>query len=1225
MKRILGLDLGVGSIGWCLVEKEGNNITIKKIGSRIIPLSAGEGDDFKKGCAISKNAERTQRRTARKTYDRYQQRRKQLTDKLLELNMRPTQQLFDLNPLETWELRSKAASEQVSLQELGRVLYHINQKRGYKHSRQNNDSKTTTYVAEVNNRHDKIRKEGKVIGQYFAEKMRESESINEQGKKHYNFRIKEQVLPRIAYEEEFYKIMEVQKDYYPDLLTNECIKDFFNIIFYQRHPKSCKHLVSICEIEKHIHITPDGKEIIIGPKVAPKSSPISQTCKIWESINNLKIYNRHNDFLFIDQAKKEEIYAYMNTHAILNVTELYKILGINKRDGWWAGKAVGKGLQGNITRIKIEDALCNLSKIEREALLKFDISEEEVVNKDTGEIHRVISDKIIHEPLYKLWHLIYSIKEKNELRNSLIKYGITCENTLDKLCELDFVKEGYSNRSVKAMRRIIPYLMEGEQLANACQSAGFRHSNYLTKEETLSINLKASIPQIKKNELRQPIVEKVLNQMINIVNAILKEEGKIDEIRIELARELKQSREERNDTWIAINKNERRNNEIAKRLKEEYHVLPTRNRIQKYKMWEETGLCCIYCQQPVDFNEFIKGADYEKEHIIPKSLLFDNSFSNQTCSCHKCNNEKNNRTAYDYMKDKCSEQELNNYINYVNKLYDSKKINKVKRDHLLASYIQYCERKTKGKETEEDKNLWENFIERQLRQSQFIATKAVEILQQVCHNVTTTTGSITDFVRHIWGYDEILHDLNFARFKAVGKTEFIKRQSNGKEKTEERIANWTKRMDNRHHAIDALVVALTSQGIIQRLNTLNAQRDSFIEDIKKSNIEWNEKYSMLEKWTLIQPHPSYEEAKKKIKDILISVKSGQRVTTRGKRYEYRHGKRILKQEGLLVPRTPLHDQYVYGQIMQYTKEGDKYVLKPNFVKRYNLGIGAQGFLFTGKETYKESVKTDKNGQKRIVIEDKILDTLNKVVDVKIRKLIINRLNKGFAEGQDYRSDPKKALDNLKNLDTDPIYFDEANTMPIRTVRKFVSSTTMVPVRYNDEDKAISFVEPGRNHNVSIYKLPNGQYTENIITMWQAVERKRNGLNVIIDNPSEVWDEVANRDNIPEDILQTLPPVESEYITSMQINDTFIFGLEKNDVENALNNHEYSLLAEHLYIVQNLSSMNYRFRRHTESQYDTNDMNKEDKRFYNIQSFSALMALNPIKVKISIMGEIKIYD
>ena len=1222
MKRILGLDLGVGSIGWCLIEREGNDIAIRKIGSRIIPLISGESDEFKKGSSISKNAERTQRRTARKTYDRYQQRRKQLADKLSELNMLPTQQLFDLNPLETWELRSKAASKQVSLQELGRVLYHINQKRGYKHSRQDNDSKTTAYVAEVNNRHNQIRKEGKVIGQYFAEKMRESECVNENGKKHYTFRIKEQVLPRIAYEEEFNKIMEVQKVYYPNLLTDELIKEFFNFIFYQRPLKSCKHLVSICEIEKHLHITPDGKEIVIGPKVAPKSSPISQICKIWESVNNLKISNRHNDILYIDKEKKQEIVAYMNTHFSLKVTDLYKILGINKHEGWWAGKTVGKGLQGNVTRLKIEEALEDLPKKEREDLLKFEVSEEEIIDKETGEIQRIINDKVINEPLYKLWHMIYSIKDKEEFRNALIKSGISNDKTLDKLCELDFVKDGYANKSVKAMRRILPYLMDGEQLSDACLSAGFRHSDYHTKEETFAIKLKNSLPQIKKNELRQPVVEKVLNQMINIVNAILSEYGMIDEIRVELARELKQSREERNDAWTSINRNERKNNEIAKRIKEEYGIIPTRNRIQKYKMWEETNHFCIYCNKPVGVVEFLKGADYEKEHIIPKSMLFDNSFSNQTCSCHDCNHEKGNRTAYDYIKDKYPTTGLETYIDNVNKLYEKKQISKTKRDHLLASYVEYCNRKAKGKETEEDKNLWENFIERQLRQSQFIATKAVEILHQVCHTVTTTTGSVTDYIRHIWGYDEILHDLNFERFKAARLTEFITTVSNGEEKTRERIVNWSKRIDNRHHAIDALAVALTSQSMIQRLNTLNAQRESMKEEVKESTIEWKEKSSLLEKWILAQPHPSYENVKGKVSEILISVKSGQRVTTRGKRYEYKHGKRILKQEGIIVPRTALHDQYVYGQIMQYIKDGDRYVLQPAFVKRYNLGIGAQGFLFTGKETYKETEKKDKNGQIRIVVEDKILETVNKVVDQKIRRLIINRLNEGFADDTDYRSNPKKALENLKNLDSNPIYFDEEKTMPIRTVRKYVSSSTMVPVRYDKEGKAISFVEPGRNHSVTIYKMSNGEYKENIITMWQAVERKLNDLNVIIENPSEVWDEVTNRDDIAEEIMRALPPAEGEYVTSMQINDTFILGLDNDAVESAINHKDYTLLANHLYIVQNLSSMNYRFRRHVESQFDKKDMNSEDKRFYNIASIPALMALNPIKVNISIMGDIK---
>lgn len=131
MKKVLGLDLGVGSVGWSLVNVDDNYkpTEILGIGSRIISLSPDESSEFTSGDAASKNQKRTQKRTARKGYDRYQMRRQALTEKLRELKMLPDERLIKLPVLELWTLRAKAATpgEKLTLPEIGRVLYHINQ------------------------------------------------------------------------------------------------------------------------------------------------------------------------------------------------------------------------------------------------------------------------------------------------------------------------------------------------------------------------------------------------------------------------------------------------------------------------------------------------------------------------------------------------------------------------------------------------------------------------------------------------------------------------------------------------------------------------------------------------------------------------------------------------------------------------------------------------------------------------------------------------------------------------------------------------------------------------------------------------------------------------------------------------------------------------------------------------------------------------------------------
>ena len=133
-KKVLGLDLGVGSIGWCLItlDKDEKPQSILGMGSRIVPLSADDATEFTQGKAITKNKMRTVARTIRKGMDRYQLRREALKKVLREHAMLPDEALIKLPLLELWELRARAATpgEQLSLTELGRVLLHINQKRG---------------------------------------------------------------------------------------------------------------------------------------------------------------------------------------------------------------------------------------------------------------------------------------------------------------------------------------------------------------------------------------------------------------------------------------------------------------------------------------------------------------------------------------------------------------------------------------------------------------------------------------------------------------------------------------------------------------------------------------------------------------------------------------------------------------------------------------------------------------------------------------------------------------------------------------------------------------------------------------------------------------------------------------------------------------------------------------------------------------------------------------
>jgi CRISPR-associated endonuclease Csn1 len=118
----------------------------------------------------------------------------------------------------------------------------------------------------------------------------------------------------------------------------------------------------------------------------------------------------------------------------------------------------------------------------------------------------------------------------------------------------------------------------------------------------------------------------------------------------------------------------------------------------------------------------------------------------------------------------------------------------------------------------EEAKIPNDFIDRQLRQTQYISKKASQILGLVSRNVYATSGGVTDFLREKWGWNDVLKKVNWERYEKLGLTS-IETREDGKRIYQ--IEGWSKRDDHRHHAVDALVVACTKQSYIQSLNRLN--------------------------------------------------------------------------------------------------------------------------------------------------------------------------------------------------------------------------------------------------------------------------------------------------------------------------------------------------------------------------------------------------------------------
>ncbi|MCZ8331506.1 MAG: type II CRISPR RNA-guided endonuclease Cas9 [Flavobacterium sp.] len=1339
MKKILGLDLGTTSIGWSFIQEAENDTEVSTIintGVRIVPLTTDEEADFRKGNTISINADRTLKRGARRGLQRFKQRRNALLSIFRNLKFISDDFVYAENGASTtfssYEIRAKAASEQVSKDELVKVLLMLNKKRGYKSSRKAKtveegeaidgmaiakelfDNNLTPgqwvyislskgekfipdfyrsdlqkeiekivgfqgkFYSEVINsqlledlkgksrtltsqhftktlkieltenkgsreetklQHYKWRKEAletqldlKVLAYIFTEinnQINQSSgylgAISDRSKELYfnkqtvgqylygqlktneHSRLKNQVFYRQDYMDEFETIWETQTAFYPELtetLKTE-VRDI--TIFYQRKLKSQKHLISKCEFEK-------------GHKAIPKSSPLFQEVRIWQNLNNIVVKNEatKEPFLLSEELKKQLANA-LHFKDSMSEAQLIDFCGLKKN----SHTVNFKKIEGNRTNTSLFKAFekiliyegydeLDISKMDADDILKTFKNAFEDLKLSTALLEFDASlqgNEFDKQPYYQLWHLLYSTEEDETLRNVLVtKFGFKPEHVAFLLNV--GLQADYGSLSARAIKKILPHLKDGHIYDKACLLVGYNHSSSLTKEDNDKRALKDKLDLIKKNSLRNPVVEKILNQMVNVINAIIDnpEMGRPDEIRVELARELKNNNEQRNEMTKQINKSTTEHEQIRHLLHKEYGIARvTRNDIIRYKLWKETDGISIYTGKPIEPTKLFS-KEYDIEHIIPKSRLFDDSFSNKTICERQLNIDKSNKTAYSFLKEKLSPEEFDQFEKRVKSLFG--KISRTKQNKLLMA----------------DNEIPEGFIDRQLRETQYIAKKSKELLLEVSRTVTSTIGSVTDKLREDWELVEVMKELNWDKYHKLGLTQ-EEIGKNGERLY--KIKDWTKRNDHRHHAMDAITVSFTKPAYIQYLNNLNARN---AEDKKGAEIYGIEtKYLEKDKNNKLRfkkPIPNFrEEAKKQLENILISYKAKNKVVTKNKNITKIKGGAIEKIQ--LTPRGQLHKETVYGKLQHYVTKEEK--VNANFTVDYIEKVAKKAYreallkrleengndakkAFTGKNVLSKN-PIYLNNDKRIVVPEKVklvwLENdytirkditpdlkIEKVVDAGVKTILQKRLT-------EYGNDAKKAF---INLDENPIWLNAAKGISIKSVT--ISGVSNAQALHTKKDHLgndildkngnpipVDFVSTGNNHHVAIYRDEKGNLQEEVVSFYDAVIRQNLGLSIINKNHEKGWD----------------------FLFTMKQNEFFIFPSESfNPSEiDLLNPKNYSLISPNLYRVQKFTIKDYFFRHHLETTV-------EDKKELKDVSYKRLGLNginNIIKVRVNHLGQI----
>ncbi|MDQ2177871.1 type II CRISPR RNA-guided endonuclease Cas9 [Marinifilum sp. D714] len=1121
--------------------------------------------------------------------------------------------------LQHYQWRVDALQQQLPIEVIAYVLVEIN----------NNLNKSSGYLGAISDRSKELYFEKETIGQ----------NLYRQLQKNFHGSLKNKVFYRQDYLDEFEKIWETQAQHHRELTPElkEEVRDV--VIFYQRKLKSQKHLISNCEFEpKH--------------KAIPKSSPLFQEFKVWCLVNSLELQNQKSkEQRKLDEMERQILFEELNVRGDLSHDQVLKCLELPKKE-WKLNYK--EGLSGNTTNQQLYGVYQLIAEYEGYG---FDWAKKSAreINEELKAIFPEIglSEDLLRfdadikgnefdkQAAYQLWHLIYSVEDDEKIsEEDQFVYGnsaVALKKKLHKgfgfqpqyaamLANLN-LQQDYGQLSARAIKKIYPYLKKGFLYSEACNEAGYNHSHSLNAEELASRELKDQLNLLPKNSLRNPVVEKILNQMVNLVNQVIEVYGKPDEVRIELARELKKSADERKRMTQGINDAKKRNEEIVKILrKAPFNVLnPTRNDIIRYRLYEElseNGYKTIFTNRYISPSQLFS-KDIDIEHIIPKAKLFDDSFSNKTLAFREVNLEKGDSTAMDFISEKYS-VELLDFKARVESLYAAwlkthntkqvKGISKAKYEKLLMKEV----------------DLPNDFIERDLRNSQYIAKKAKQMLMEVIRTVNTTSGSVTDRLRDDWGLVNVMKELNLPKYKALGLTEEQERKNDQKVLV---IKDWTKRNDHRHHAMDALTAAFTTYDHVQYLNNLHASREkeSKLYGIRNKITTALETKSGRKKRVFKSPMPNFrQEVKNHLEQILISFKAKNKVVTQNVNHYRKSGETFKKVQ--LTPRGQLHKETVYGRIIEQGVKEEKLgvkmtfetalkVCKPKYKDAILRRLAEFGNdakkAFTGKNAVaKNPVYTDAAKQEQVPEKVKIHVAeenytirkeigpdlkLDKVIDEGVKRILSARL-------EEFGGNAKEAF---SNLDKNPIWLNEKAGIAMKRVK--ISGVKNAEALHDQKDhnrnlimdaegktKPVDFVSTGNNHHVAIYRDHKGKLQEQVVSFYEAVARVNAGVSVIDYDykKKEGW----------------------QFLFTMKQNEMFVFpaeGFDPNDLD-LLDERNAKVVSKHLYRVQKIATKNYMFRFHLETNVEENKALK-DISYINIRSTAPLGTIK--KVRLDHLGRI----
>ena len=862
-------------------------------------------------------------------------------------------------------------------------------------------------------------------------------------------------IERKFYKDELRQILEKQKEFHAELCDEKlyaaCCEELYasneayrnsisnrdftylfldDIIFYQRPLKSKKSLIANCPYESRFG--KNGEEHSV--KCIAKSNPLFQEFRLWQFVQNLRIYQREKtvqdnqlDLFGEPSAQKLQVDVDITAELFTSDEDYVKLFD------WLNDKK----------SIQQETLIHSYFKKEKDKYRWNYVEDKEYpCNETRAELLSglkkcgIAASFLTHEQEMALWHILYSVEDKIEIEKALKKFAdkrSLPESFAEVFSKIKPFKKDYGSYSEKAIKKLLSLMRMGKywNYENIDTNTKDRIQKIITGEydekirnrvRDLSINLIEEsdfqglpmwlacyivydrhseakeiqkwekpedidkyLQEFKQHSLRNPIVEHVITETLRTVRDIWKQVGQIDEIHVELGREMKNPADKRKKMTENIQKNENTNLRIKAMLAEfanpefgienvrpyspsqqdilriyEENALenlsdkdkdfefvskisksaqPTKSDIIRYKAWLEQQYRSPYTGKMIPLAKLFTAA-YEIEHVIPQSRYFDDSFSNKVICEAEVNKLKDNQLGFEFIKNHHGEKvqlsgggvvEILSVDAYEKFVKDHYSHNNVKKKKLLMEDIP------------------EDFIARQLNDSRYISKVVKGLLSNIVRakdangayeqeatskNLISCTGGITDRLKLDWGMNDVWNRIILPRFERLN-------QLTGKDcfTTLSKEGHWIpnmplelqkgfnkKRIDHRHHAMDAIVIACATRDHVNLLNNEAAkpknqenryQLSHKLRHYEKVMIDGKERSVPKD---FIKPWDSFtQDAQNVLENIIVSFKQNLRVINKTMNFyqHFENGKKTLKRQekgDSWAIRKPMHKDTIYGEI-----------------------------------------------------------------------------------------------------------------------------------------------------------------------------------------------------------------------------------------------------------------------------------------------------------------------